>query len=150
MKMERPELLDQAALLADVTRCRLLLLLESQELTVSELRTTLQLPQSTVSRHLKALRDRGWIDSRRDGTRRFYGSAIASLRPAEQRLWMLIRDSLADSSLSQSDVQRLERRASIAAERFNRHMLRTSSSLSFRPMGYTRSLALRADPKRKD
>ena len=32
----------------------------------------LQLPQSTVSRHLKTLADAGWVSSRRDGTSRYY------------------------------------------------------------------------------
>ena len=32
----------------------------------------LQLPQSTMSRHLKTLSDAGWVTSRRDGTSRYY------------------------------------------------------------------------------
>ena len=50
---------DDLATLADATRSRMLLLLERHELTVSELCTVLQLPQSTVSRHLKTLAGRG-------------------------------------------------------------------------------------------
>ena len=65
-----PRLLDHMAVLADGLRCRLLLLLERHELTVGELCTILQLPQSTVSRHLKTLGDDGWVTSRRDGTSR--------------------------------------------------------------------------------
>ena len=42
----------------------MLLLLERHELTVSELCAVLQLPQSTVSRHLKTLADAGWVASR--------------------------------------------------------------------------------------
>ena len=45
------------------------LLLDQHELTVSEICAVLQLPQSTVSRHLKTLSDAGWVTSRRDGTR---------------------------------------------------------------------------------
>ncbi len=40
--------------LADATRVRLLLLLAGQELSVSELCAIVQMPQSTVSRHLEA------------------------------------------------------------------------------------------------
>ena len=58
--------------LADPTRCRMLLLLEKHELTVSELCAVLQMPQSSVSRHLKTLADDDWVASRRDGTSRFY------------------------------------------------------------------------------
>ena len=61
--------------------CRMLLLLERHELTVSELCAVLQLPQSTVSRHLKALADDGWVASRREGTSRFYGLARDESRP---------------------------------------------------------------------
>ena len=56
--------------LADATRSRMLLLLDRNELTVSELCTVLQLPQSTVSRHLKTLLDAGWVSSRREATSR--------------------------------------------------------------------------------
>ena len=113
----RPEILDQAALLSDPTRCRLLILLERQELTVSELCVALQLPQSTVSRHLKALRDKAWIDSRRDGTRHFYETTLEELPPAQRRLWMLIRDSVTSSASCAQDLQRLEQ---VLAERSRR------------------------------
>ena len=68
----RLAILDHAALLADLTRCRILSLLEGQELTVSELCAALQLPQSTVSRHLKLLADAGLVQARREGTSRLY------------------------------------------------------------------------------
>ena len=56
------------ALLAEPVRIRILALLEQQELVVGELVRILQLPQSTVSRHLKALRTAGWIERRSEGT----------------------------------------------------------------------------------
>ena len=58
------EVLDRLTALGDGTRTRVLLLLERQELTVSELCAVLQAPQSTVSRHLKALADASWVVSR--------------------------------------------------------------------------------------
>src|SRR3954464_15345367 len=64
------EIFDDLSTLADATRSRMLVLLERHELTVSELCTVLQLPQSTMSRHLKTLSDAGWGTSRRDGTGR--------------------------------------------------------------------------------
>ena len=45
-------ILDHMTALSDQTRCRVLLLLERRELTVSELCSVLQMPQSSVSRHL--------------------------------------------------------------------------------------------------
>lgn len=53
--------------LSDVTRRRLLRVLSSHELTVSELVEILALPQSTVSRHLKVLREAGLLVDRRQG-----------------------------------------------------------------------------------
>ncbi|MGH2583377.1 MAG: ArsR/SmtB family transcription factor, partial [Dehalococcoidia bacterium] len=67
----------------------MLLLLEGHELTVSELCTVLQMPQSSVSRHLKTLADGGWVTSRRDGTSRFYGMPAEDLETAARRLWPL-------------------------------------------------------------
>jgi ArsR family transcriptional regulator len=49
------------------------------ELTVGELCSVVQAPQSTVSRHLKALVDGGWLTSRADGTNRRYASATSRL-----------------------------------------------------------------------
>ena len=54
--------------LADPTRLRLLRLLERHELGVGELCEVLQIPQSTVSRHLKVLTDQEWTRCRRRGT----------------------------------------------------------------------------------
>ena len=50
--------------LAEPVRLRLLSALESEELGVGELTRILQLPQSTVSRHLKALQNTGWVRRR--------------------------------------------------------------------------------------
>ena len=79
-------ILDHMAVLADALRCRMLLVLERHELTVSELCAVLQLPQSTVSRHLKTLGDAGWVSSRRDGTSRYYCMAVSELDSGAQRL----------------------------------------------------------------
>ena len=46
--MKRPPLFDRLSALADPIRVRALLVLERHELTVSELRAVLQLPQSNV------------------------------------------------------------------------------------------------------
>jgi SAM-dependent methyltransferase len=98
-------ILDRLVVLADPIRCRLLRLLEAQELTVSELCAVLQLPQSTVSRHLKALGDEGWLASRRDGTRRLY--SMTAEEPAAQQLWQLVREQVAGTAGAQQDQRRL-------------------------------------------
>ena len=83
----RPQILDHMAALSDGLRGRILLVLDRQELTVSELCSVFQLPQSTASRHLKTLVDTGWIVSRRDGTRRLYQMARENGDSPLRRLW---------------------------------------------------------------
>ena len=96
------------AALADPIRCRILLPLERHELTVNEICSVLQLPQSTVSRHLKTLADDGWVVSRRDGTSRFYGMPMQELDPGAQRLWPLIREQVAGTNGAEQDERRLK------------------------------------------
>src|SRR6185369_9231049 len=61
--------------LSDPTRLRLLRLLERHELGVAELCAVLQMPQSTVSRHLKVLVDEGWIRGREPAAQAFFAGA---------------------------------------------------------------------------
>jgi ubiquinone/menaquinone biosynthesis C-methylase UbiE len=99
--------LDRLSVLADPTRSRLLLLLERHELTVGELCTILQLPQSTVSRHLKLLADDGWVVTRADGTSRFYRLS-PSLDAAAGRLWDVVEDEVARTPEVADDLQRAD------------------------------------------
>ena len=109
---------DRLSILADSTRSRILLLLDRHELTVTELCTILQLPQSTVSRHLKTLADDGWIVARGDGTSRFYKMVATRLDDATKDLWMLVRAQIATSPSAAEDQRRamsvLQRRAAKA------------------------------------
>jgi ubiquinone/menaquinone biosynthesis C-methylase UbiE/DNA-binding transcriptional ArsR family regulator len=106
MPLDTVPLLDSFSALADATRCRLLLVLEQQELTVSELCVVLQLPQSTVSRHLKTLSDVGLVTSRRDGTSKYYTPALDQPHAA---LWQLARPEFLDRPGATQDARRLER-----------------------------------------
>jgi len=58
--------------LADETRLRILLLLAAGELCVCELMAVLELPQSTVSRHLSYLKNSGWLLDRREAVWMYY------------------------------------------------------------------------------
>ena len=93
--------------LADPTRCRALRLLERQELSVGDLCSILQLPQSTVSRHLKVLADGGWVASRPDGTRRLYRRDEAAPAASLSDLWRVLRGHLEDQPASREDDERL-------------------------------------------
>ena len=77
--------------LADPTRLRILHLLHNQPLAVSDLADVVQLPQSTVSRHLKQLADQGWLVSRREGTTNAYQLIEAELAAPARDLWALAR-----------------------------------------------------------
>ena len=58
--------------LSDDNRLRILRAVSSAELSVGELMGVLGMPQSTVSRHLKPLREAGLVEGRREGTSVYY------------------------------------------------------------------------------
>lgn len=79
---------NKLAVLGDETRLRMLLLLDSEELQVGELARVLQLPQSTVSRHVKKLVDAGLAEKRVAG-------AVSWLRrEGADRLWAVVSEGL--------------------------------------------------------
>jgi ArsR family transcriptional regulator len=107
--MGRPAaVFDRLGTLADATRSRILLLLEGTELTVTELCSVLQLPQSTVSRHLKILSDEGWVTSRDSGASRFYTLALGRLDSLARRLWTVVREQVASGTVAEQDMRRRE------------------------------------------
>jgi len=120
-----PALLDWMTALADPTRARTLRLVERQELSVADLCAVLQLPQSTVSRHLKVLADEGWVSARADGTSRLYRLAADRPEAAARRLWALVRDETAATLLAEQDDRRLE---GVLAERQTRSQAFFASS----------------------
>jgi len=107
-------ILDRISALADPTRSRILLLLDGQELMVGELCAVLQLPQSTVSRHLKILSDEGWIIARGEGTSRFYSMVRSRLDPSAKRFWHIVREQMSSAPAAAQDARRLE---SVLAQR---------------------------------
>src|SRR5207253_2379448 len=128
MNGRAPAILDQLASLADTARSRILLLLDRHELTVGELCGIMQLPQSTVSRHLKALADAGWIAARAEGTSNLYAmarpAAVAGRAQraaanerveASRRLWLLVREQVGATAAAAHDQRRLQ--TALAARR---------------------------------
>src|SRR5437660_3297874 len=108
MNGRAPAILDHLASLADTTRSRILLLLDRHEVTVSELCGIMQLPQSTVSRHLKALADSGWVAARAEGTSNLYTMTRDDLDPSARRLWLLVREQVGSSPAAAQDQRRLQ------------------------------------------
>jgi ArsR family transcriptional regulator len=105
-----------------MARLRLLRLVEQEELSVGELARVLQLPQSTVSRHLKVLYESKWIDRRSEGTASLYWMDGEVLSDSARALWDVVRAQLGKSPTLSEDDHRM---AEVLAER------RTDSSAFF-------------------
>jgi ArsR family transcriptional regulator, arsenate/arsenite/antimonite-responsive transcriptional repressor len=75
---------------ADVTRLRILRLLQDDPLCVGDLVEVLGAPQPTVSRHLAYLRRAGFVETRQHGLWMFY-----ELAPAQNTLHTKLLDCLA-------------------------------------------------------
>jgi SAM-dependent methyltransferase len=93
---------------------RILRMLQEEELSVGELARALQLPQSTVSRHLKLLHDDAWVTKRTVGTASLYRMVVDTLEPTARELWSLTRSHLGMTHTMEEDDARL---AEVLAER---------------------------------
>lgn len=60
------------AILAEPTRRAILTLLRDEEQSVGELEQRLEIPQTTVSKHLRVLREAGFVEATVDAQRRIY------------------------------------------------------------------------------
>lgn len=110
-------ILDHLTELSDLTRGRILLALEGRELAVAELQSVLQLPQSTVSRHLGVLSRGGWVTARPDGASHRYRLTPDELSGASRRLWDLVREEVGEDPAVRTDRERLQ---AVLAERHRR------------------------------
>ena len=94
--------------LDDETRLRILtLLLDVDDLCVCYIVDVLQLPQSTVSRHLALLKKAGWLKGRREGLWIHY-SISRSLAPIQQFLLPVLRNFLSATETAKEDQKRLQ------------------------------------------
>ncbi len=93
--------------MADETRLRvLLLLLENGELCICDLMNALDLPQSTVSRHVAYMKNAGWLNDRRGGVWMYY-SIKSGLGPFMTALATLTRNLLSSAEAVSADRRRL-------------------------------------------
>jgi len=102
-----------AALVADALRLRMIRLLVRDELGVGELARVLQLPQSTVSRHLKALLDAAWAHRRIQGTAGLYRVDVTAMDETAQALWQIAKGQIEPTHAAADDA----RLAGVLAER---------------------------------
>ena len=85
---------DFCSALADSTRLVLLYSLADAPKNVSELTQELELPQPTISRHLKILRDRGLVLARRQGMTVLYTLSDQRILDALDILRSIMRDRI--------------------------------------------------------
>lgn len=105
--MKRSPLFGRLAALSDPVRARLIAALERHELTVGELHRALQLPQSTVSRHLRALAEAGWVARREEGTSNLYRFTASETDASARKLWLAVREELHGLAAVQRDAERV-------------------------------------------
>jgi len=88
------------AVIAEPNRRAILSMLSSSERSVGELMQHLRLPQPSVSKHLKVLRDGGFVESRVEAQRRVYRLNPRPLREVDawlaqfRRFWSKHVDAL--------------------------------------------------------
>ncbi len=101
--------------LSDETRLRIMGLLLEGELCVCDLMAILELPQSTVSRHLAYLRNAGLVSDRRQGVWMNYRLAAGGSGLRAETI-ELLRKNLAALPQARTDGQRLRRHLSAKAQ----------------------------------
>lgn len=88
------------AIIAEPNRRAILSLLASSERSVGEIEQRLRMPQTSVSKHLRVLRDAGFVEARVDAQRRVYRVRPEPLREVDawlapfRRLWERHVDAL--------------------------------------------------------
>jgi DNA-binding transcriptional ArsR family regulator len=93
-------MLSTYAILAEPNRRSILSLLAGSERTVGEIEHRLAMPQTSVSKHLRVLRDAGLVEARVDAQRRVYRLRPEPLKEVDawlepfRRLWTAHVDAL--------------------------------------------------------
>ena len=108
------------AILAEPSRRAMLRLLAASERTVGDLERELKLPQPSVSKHLRVLREAGFVEARVDAQRRVYRLRPEPLMEVDEwlapfrRFWSAHVDAL-ERHLDRIEGHRAPKRAKRAA-----------------------------------
>ena len=92
------------AIIAEPNRRAILSLLASSEQSVGDIERRLRMPQTSVSKHLRVLRDAGFVESRVDAQRRLYRIRPEPLKEVDawlaqfRRFWSTHVDALVSGS----------------------------------------------------
>ncbi|UZP66607.1 metalloregulator ArsR/SmtB family transcription factor [Desulfovibrio mangrovi] len=101
------QLADQLKTLSEPTRLRIVRLLMHGELCICDLMAALDLPQSTISRHMSFLKRAGWVNGRRSTKWVYYSLAIAR-DPAHATLLATLKELLPPRPEAKEDDARLQ------------------------------------------
>ena len=111
-------------LLGDEARLRILRVLATERLNVTELTGILGIAQSGVSRHLGLLREHGLVEERKEGGYSYYRLADRNGDPANASLWALLEaefDAGAGDLVAKADQARLQEVLRLRKESFATH-----------------------------
>jgi DNA-binding transcriptional ArsR family regulator len=98
------------AILAEPNRRAMLILLATSERSVGELERQLRMPQPSVSKHLRVLREAGFVESRVDRQRRVYRLRPEPLMELDSWLAPFRRFWSAHVDALERHLDRMERR----------------------------------------
>jgi DNA-binding transcriptional ArsR family regulator len=104
-------------IIAEPNRRAILSLLASSEQSVGEIERQLGMPQPTVSKHLRVLREAGFVESQVDAQRRLYRLKPASLKEVDawlaqfRRFWSTHVDAL------ERHLERMEKASSVKGKK---------------------------------
>ncbi len=97
--------------IAEPNRRAILNLLAASEQSVGEIERQLRMPQPTVSKHLRVLRDAGFVESTVDAQRRLYRLKPAPLQEIDAWLAPFRRFWLAHVDALERHLDRMEKSA---------------------------------------
>ncbi|MBW2038352.1 MAG: metalloregulator ArsR/SmtB family transcription factor [Deltaproteobacteria bacterium] len=95
--------------LSDETRFRILKLLGEREVCVCEMMQVLEMPQSTISRHMNILKRAGLVMGRREGKWVHYSLQPAAFNPYAGSVLELIKGLLEDNDTVRKDKEALKK-----------------------------------------
>jgi len=120
--MEYTSMESAFAIIAEPSRRAMLHLLATSERSVGELERRLRMPQPSVSKHLKVLREAGFVESRVDAQRRVYRLRPQALMEVDSWLAPFRRFWSAHVDALERHLDRMERQP--APKRNNRRASR--------------------------
>ncbi len=92
--------MDALQIVTEPSRRRILRLVWGEEMAAGEIAEQFDVTFGAVSQHLAVLRDAGFVDVRKDGTRRLYRANHERLGPLAavlESMWAAALDDLADA-----------------------------------------------------